>query len=139
MLTLPKTSRRLVCDFSNNNFTLEDLQALAQWLQQPSINVKIFALDLSFNRIQPPSWDAFLPLVQKLSLYAKHMDFGGNLLPPLRESEPSLKSLTNKVSLSVTYHSQAGDPWVDSWTQKSRKFKELAYGSFKTMWYERCA
>lgn len=136
---LPETSRRLVCDLSNNNFSLEHLEALASWLQQPSNDVRIYALDLSFNRIQSASWDAFVPLIKKLSLYAQHMDFGGNCLPPLLESEHSLKCLPNTVSLSVTYHSQSGDPWVDSWTQKSRQFKEVAYGSYHMRWYERCA
>ena len=134
---LPETSRRLVCDFSNNKFSLEHLEALVSWLQQPSNNIKIYALDLSFNRIQPASWEAFVPLIKKLNLYAQHMDFGGNYLPPLLESEQSLKSLPNTVSLSVTYHSQSGDPWVASWTQKSKQFKELAYGSYQMRWYER--
>ena len=135
---LPETSRRLVCDLSNNNFSLEHFEALTAWLQQPSNVVRIYALDLSFNRIQSASWDALVPLIKKLSLYAQHMDFGGNFLPPLLESEQGLKSLPNTVSLSVTYHSQSGDPWVDSWTQKSRHFKELAYGSNQMRWYERC-
>lgn len=135
---LPEPSRRLVCDLSNNNFSLEHLKAFASWLQQPSNHVKIYALDLSFNRIQAASWDVFVPLVKKLSVYTLHMDFGGNYLPPMLKTEKSLKSLTNTISLAVTYHSQSGDPWVDSWTQKSRNFKELAYGSSQLKWYERC-
>ncbi|DBA78109.1 TPA: hypothetical protein ACH3X2_008082 [Trebouxia sp. C0005] len=64
------------------------------------------------------------------------MDFGGNYLPPMLKTEKSLKSLTNTISLAVTYHSQSGDPWVDSWTQKSRNFKELAYGSSQLKWFD---
>ncbi len=50
----PEASRRLVCHFSNNNFGLHHVEALAQWLQQPTTDVTIYALDLSFNRIQCP-------------------------------------------------------------------------------------
>ena len=49
----PEASRRLVCDFSNN-FGLHHVEALAQWLQQPTTHITIYALDLSFNRIQCP-------------------------------------------------------------------------------------
>lgn len=96
--------------------------------------MKIPALDLSFNRIMCPSWEAFLPPVRKLNVYVQHMDFGGNCLPPLRESEYSLQSFSESVSLSVTYHSQCGDPWVDSWTRKSSQFKQLAYGAHHAEW-----
>ncbi len=51
----PEASRRLVCDFSNNNFDLHHVEALAQWLQRPTTDVTICALDLSFNHIQCPS------------------------------------------------------------------------------------
>jgi len=47
----PEASRHLVCDFSNNNFGLHHVEALAQWLQQPTTDVTIYALDLSFHRI----------------------------------------------------------------------------------------
>lgn len=39
----PEASRRLVCDFFNNNFGLQYVEALAQWLQQPTTDVKIYA------------------------------------------------------------------------------------------------
>ncbi len=130
----PKESRRLVCDFSSNNFSLQHLEIVARWLQQPTTGVEIYALDLSFNRILCPSWEEFVPLVKQLSVHVRHMDFGGNYLPPLLESDASLRSLQSLVSLSVPYHSQCGDPWVDYWTERSRQFKELAYGSFQTVW-----
>lgn len=133
----PKESRRLVCDFSSNNFSLQHVEIVARWLQQPTTAVEIYALDLSFNRILCPSWEEFVPLVKQLSLHVQHMDFGGNYLPPLLESDASLRSLQqlpSLVSLSVPYHSQCGNPWVDYWTDRSRQFKELAYGSFETVW-----
>ena len=109
----PEASRRLVCDFSNNNFGLLHVEALAQWLQQSTTDVTVYALDLSFNRIQCPSWKELVPLVNKLSQHVQHLDFGGNYLPPVLESDESLKLLHSSVSLSVLYHSQYGDPW---WT-----------------------
>ena len=130
----PKESTRLVCDFSSNNFSLQHLEIVAGWLQQPTTGVDIYALDLSFNRILCPSWEEFVPLVKQLSVHVRHMDFRGNYLPPLLESDASLRSLQSLVSLSVPYHSQCGDPWVDYWTGRSRQFKELAYGSFQTVW-----
>ncbi len=75
-----------------------------------------------------------MPLVNKLSKHVQHLDFGGNYLPSILESDESLKLLHSSVSLSVTYHSQCGDPWVDSWTERSKQFKELAYGSSQTRW-----
>ena len=137
--TLPAKSRRLVCDFSDNNLNLQHLEVVVAWLQQPGQIVTIYALDLSFNRIQAASWDTFLPLVKQLGVHVQHVDFGGNYLPPLLESEQSLKSLPNNVSLAVTYHSNCGDPWMDSWTRRSRQFKELAYGPTHMNWYERYA
>ena len=92
-----------------------------------------------FNRIQAASWGTFLPLVKQLGVHVQHMDFGGNYLPQLLESEQSLKSLPSNVSLAVTYHSNCGDPWVDSWTRRSRQFEELAYGPTHMNWYERYA
>ena len=60
----PKESRRLVCDFSGNNFSLQHLGIVAKWLQQPTTGVEIHALDLSFKRILCPSWEQFVPLVK---------------------------------------------------------------------------
>ena len=130
----PEASRRLVCDFSNNNFGLQQVEALAQWLQQPTTDVTIYALDLTFNRIQCPSWGALVPLVNSLSKHVQHLDFGGNYLPPLLESDEHLRLLHSSVSLSVPNHSQCGHPWVDSWTERSKQFKELAYGSSQKRW-----
>ena len=131
---LPATSRHLVCDLSNNVFSLQHLECIASRLQQPHNSVSICALDLSFNRIYSPTWEAFVPLVKKLSMYVQHMDFIGNYLPDLLESDHSLKSLNDGVSLSVTFNSRAGDPWVDSWTEKSRQFKEAAYNFSQIRW-----
>ena len=131
---LPEAARRLVCDFSNNNFDLQDVEALAQCLQQPPTDVTVYALDLSFNRISCPSWGAFVPLINKLSQHVQHLDFTGNYLPPLLESDESLKLLHRSVSLAVPYHIQSGHPWVDSWTERSKQFRELAYGSITAKW-----
>ena len=113
---LPEKSRRLVCDFSNRNLNLQHVEVVAAWLQQPGNNVLIYALDLSSNRIQAASWAAFLPMDKKLGMYAQHMDLGGNYLPPLLESNQSLKSFSKAISLSVTHRSNCGNPWLDSWT-----------------------
>lgn len=78
----PKESRRLVCNFSSNNFSLQHLQIFARWLQQPTTGVEIYALDLSFNRILCPTWEEFMPFVKQLSVHVRHMDFAGNYLPP---------------------------------------------------------
>lgn len=134
VLVWPEASRRLVCDFSNNNFDLQHIEILAQWLQQPTTNVEIYALDLSFNCIQCPSWAEIVPLVKTLSKHVQHLDLAGNYLPPLLESDKSLKLLPSSVSLSVPNHSQCGHPWVGSWTERSQQFKQLAYGCSQTRW-----
>ena len=130
----PPSSRRLVCDLSHNNFTLPHLEHLTHWLEQPSRNIKVYALDLSFNRIQSTCWQDFLPLVKRLSEYVHYMDFGGNYLPPLLETDHTLSFSHCNVSLSVPYHSQCGNAWIDSWANKAREFREIAYGSSQTKW-----
>ena len=70
--TFPEAARRLVCDYSNNNFGLHHVEALAQWLQQPTTDVTVYASDLSFNSIQCPLWKVLVPLVNKLLQHIQH-------------------------------------------------------------------
>ena len=58
---------------------------IAAWLQVPGRNISLYALDLSFNRIQAPSGEAFAPLLEWLRPYVLHMDFAGNYLPTIIE------------------------------------------------------
>ena len=108
--TFPEAARRVVCDFSNNNFGLHHVEALAQWLQQPTTDVTVYASDLSFNSVQCPLWKVLVPLVNKLLQHIQHLDFAGKYLPPILESDKYLKLMHSKVSLSVLHHSQCGDP-----------------------------
>lgn len=75
-----------------------------------------------------------MPLVIKLSQHVQHLDFAGSYLPLILKSDESIKLWPSTVSISVLYHSQRGDPWVDNWTERSKYFKELAYGSSDFRW-----
>ena len=52
---------RLVCNFSSNNLTLDHINHLSKWLESSSL--RIYALDLSFNRIFSASWEPVLAVI----------------------------------------------------------------------------
>lgn len=120
---------RVVCDLANNNLTFDHILCIAEWLTQPGRNIQLYALDLCFNRIHVPDWKTFLPLVQKLSERVELMEFGGNYLPAVLESDTVLQNpVFNRVSLTPPYRLLSGLEWQDSWTRKAHKFRLAAYG-----------
>lgn len=62
--TTNRPSASVVCNLSYSNLSFEHPKFIAAWLQVPDINVRLYALDVSFNRIEAPCWAAFVPLVE---------------------------------------------------------------------------
>ncbi len=120
---------RIVCDLSNNLLTLAHVQYFADWLAEPGRNIHLHALDLCFNRILIPDCKSFLPLVEQLSAFVDFMEFGGNYLPAIMESDDELhKPVFDKVSLAPPHPCLLGNKWTDKWAAKARNFRSEAYG-----------
>lgn len=119
---------RVVWNFSGNDLAFDHIKFMALWLQVPDTDLKLYALDLSSNRISVPDWACFVPLVDALSKNVQYMDFGGNLLPAITEDPLLQTPAFEKVSLGLAGHSLAQNAWVDSWTLRARCFQQQAYG-----------
>ena len=120
--------RRVVWNFSGNDLSFDHAKFVALWLQVPDTDLKLYALDLSFNRISVPDWASFVPLVNALSKNVQYMDFGGNLLPAIVEDPLLQTPVFEKVSLGLAGHPLAQNAWVHSWTLRARCFQQQAYG-----------
>ena len=55
---------RFVCNFSSNDLSLDDVSQFATWLESSSL--RIYALDLSFNRIFSDTWEPILQVVGRI-------------------------------------------------------------------------
>lgn len=119
--------RRVVWNFSGNDLSFTHVKFMALWLQVPDTDMKLYALDLSFNRISAPDWASFVPLVDALSNNVEYMHFGGNPLPPIIQDPVLQTPEFEKVSLGLA-GPLAQNAWVDSWITKAKCFQEQAYG-----------
>ena len=120
--------RRVVWNFSGNDLSFEHVKFIALWLQVPDTDLKLYALDLSFNRISVPDWASFVPLVDALSKNVQYMDFRENLLLAIIEDSLLQTPVFEKVSLGIAGHPLAQNAWVDSWTLRARCFQQQVYG-----------
>lgn len=98
--TTNRPSASVVCNLSYSNLSFEHPKYRAAWLQVPGRNLRLYVLGLSFNRIEAPSWAAFVPLLEWLRPYVCHMDFAGNHLPTIIELD-LLGSCKKDVKLSI--------------------------------------
>ena len=91
---------RFVCDFSSNDLSLNDVNQFATCLEGSSL--RLYALDLSFNRIFSESWEPILQVVGRLGARVDNLQLGGNYLPALSETD-ELRNLqhSGKVSLAL--------------------------------------
>lgn len=120
--------RRVVWNLSANDLSFDHVKFVALWLQVPDTNLQLYALDLSFNRISVPDWASFAPLVDALSANVQYMHFGGNPLPAIVEDPVLQRPVFHNVSLGLADHPYAQNAWVDSWTDRARRFRQQAYG-----------
>jgi len=123
-----RPSASVVCNLSYSNLSFEHAKYIAAWLQVPGRNIRLYALDLSFNRIQAPSWAAVAPLLEWLCLYVLHMDFAGNYLPTIIELSLLTQPVFQHVSLGLATEQLTQSAWVNRWIMQARHFRELAYG-----------
>jgi len=117
---------QLVCDFSSNNLTLQHLQQFTEWLEGSSL--ELFALDLSMNYIESPTWQPILDLIQRLCSRVHLVDLGGNYLPALEETVELKKvQQTRRVSLHLPGLDSHVTDWQREWTSIALEFGQKAY------------
>lgn len=126
--TINRPSASVVCNLSYSNLSFEHAKYIAAWLQVPGRNVRLYTLDLSFNRIEAPSWAAFVPLLEWLRPYVRHMDFAENDLPTIIELDLLTQPVFQHVSLGLATEQLTQSAWVNRWIMQARHFRELAYG-----------
>lgn len=96
---------QVVCDFSSNNLTFDHPAYICKWLRENS--VKLYALDLSLNRIFQEQWTPVLELIRGLLESAELVNLGGNYLPRmLQDDELQRIQGQQRVSLSLPVYSQ---------------------------------
>ena len=120
--------RRVVWNLSATDLSFDHVKFMALWLQVPDTKLKLYALDLSHNRISVPDWASFAPLVDALSSNVQYMHFGGNPLPAIIENPILQRPVFHNVSLGLADHAYTQNAWVDSWIDRARQFRQHAYG-----------
>lgn len=117
---------QVVCDFSSNNLTFDHAAYICKWLRENSI--KLYALDLSLNRIFQTQWTPVLELVRELLESAELVNLGGNYLPPMLQDDELQKIQgQQRVSLSLPVYSQGIEAWQAGWNQLAELFDQQAY------------
>lgn len=118
----------LVCNFSSNNLTLDHINHLSKWLEGSSL--RIYALDLSFNRIFSASWEPVLDVIKRLSKHVDYLQMGGNYLPALTETaELSKLQASGCVSLALSITGSSVNLWHKKWDDIATEFGSKAYDS----------
>ena len=117
---------RFVCDFSSNDLSLDDVNQFATWLEGSSL--RIYALDLSFNRIFSESWEPILHVVGRLGARVDNLHLGGNYLPALIETD-KLRKLQHSgcVSLALPITGSPVNEWQEKWNNIAVDFGTKAY------------
>lgn len=120
------TKSRFVCDFSSNDLRLDDVDQFATWLE--SSPLRIYALDLSFNRIFSESWEPVLQVAGRLAASVDNLQLGGNYLPALSETV-ELRELQQSgcVSLTLPITGCAATDWQEKWINIAEDFNTKAY------------
>lgn len=121
-----RTQSRFVCDFSSNDLSLDDVNQFATWLEGSSL--RIFALDLSFNRIFSDSWAPILRVIGRLNAHVDNLQLGGNYLPAITETD-ELKELQRLgwVSLALPITGSPATEWQENWNNIAVDFGAKAY------------
>ena len=137
---LAKRRKHIVCDLSEGSMTFSVLQTLPAKLAAlcKVEELRIFALDLSFNHIKCNSWEELeLVLDQLLGQRIVHLlELGNNCLPALDGLKQSAQlsekfyGFGNRLSM-LGYESGpfTDDPDLVHWLSNARNFKHEVYGS----------
>ena len=126
---------RVTCNLSSSGLTLECVRGLPDQLRSLSAGTRVYALDLSLNRIRA-GWEELLPIVRDFlsTKTVEYLDLSLNYLPALerlQQSDALLRGYTeygDRLSLGVDGNFLTGDQQYDRWILGSRKFKREAYG-----------
>ena len=122
----PSREVRFVCNFSSNDLTLDHINEFATWLEGSSL--KIYALDLSFNRIFVASWEPLLKVIGRLCKHVEDVQLGANYLPELTETD-ELRELqvSGRVSLALPMTITPTAEWQKRWNDIATDFGSKAY------------
>lgn len=115
-----------VANFSGNNITLDHLSHFAKWLEGSSL--RIYALDLSFNRICSASWKPVLDVIEQLMEHVEYLQMGANYLPVLTETAELTKlQASGCVSLALPITGPSVNQWHKKWEDIALEFGCKAY------------
>lgn len=125
----------VTCNMSSSGLTLDCVRALPNQLRSLSAYGRVYALDLSLNRIQA-DWNDLLPIVQDFleNKTVEYLDLSLNHLPPLdalQQNRALLHDYTkygDQLSLGVDGNFLTGNEDYDRWVRGARRFKREAYG-----------
>ena len=120
------STRKLVVDLSENNFTLDHLHYFAVWLSEKGLH--LYALDLSLNRIYSATWERILPSINTLLRHVELLHLGGNYLPALQNIHILQTLQDRKVAFLAPNHSFSRNVWVEGWKRNAQLFSREAYG-----------
>ncbi|KAL3139902.1 hypothetical protein ABBQ38_004194 [Trebouxia sp. C0009 RCD-2024] len=122
---------RVTCNLSSSGLTLDCVRGL----RSLSADTRVYALDLSLNRIKA-GWAELLPIVEDFlsANTVEYLDLSLNYLPALEtlhESDVLLRGYTaygEILCLDVDGNFLTGKQEYDRWVRGARKFKREAYG-----------
>ena len=101
-----------MCNFSSNDLSLNDVNQFASWLEGGSL--RLYALDLSFNRIFSESWEPILQVIGRLGPHVENLQLGANYLPALSETDELRKlQQSGSVSLALPITGKPGSEWQE--------------------------
>ena len=118
-----RPSARVVVNLSHSDLSFRHVKYLAAWLQVPGRNLHLFALDLSFNRIQAITWASFarlspgcVPMFNTWNLGATICQLSSiwtlNKSPPLKVSASALQLISSaKLTGSTTNKLESFGHW----------------------------
>lgn len=126
---------RVTCNLSSSGLTLDCVRGLPAQLRSLSVDTRVYALDLSLNRITA-GWAELLPIVEDFlsANTVEYLDLSLNFLPALetlQQSDVLLRGYTaygERLSLDVDGNFLTGKQEYDRWVLGARKFKREAYG-----------
>lgn len=103
-----------------------NINRFATWLEGTSL--RIYALDLSCNRIFSASWEPRLKAIACLCTHVGYLQLGGNYLPALTETyELSKLQMSGPVSLAVPVTGSPATQWHKKWDDIVLDFSSITY------------
>ncbi|KAL0035247.1 hypothetical protein WJX79_008519 [Trebouxia sp. C0005] len=89
-------------------------------------SLRIYALDLTFNRIFSASWKPVLDVVERLFKHVDYLQLGGSYLPALTAELTKLQA-SGYVSLALPITGSPVNQWQKKWDDIATEFGSKAY------------